>query len=131
MTPIQKLKWAVLARMALWAHLPAPAYPCDDVDEQYDEASNAADGIEDAKEEVRCGGVETGLKAEWDRNYESKSVAMQFPDGSWVGWTYWYGGGKHGDPSGIEWMDEAHDLDCSEKEVTIMERTFTRRAVEG
>lgn len=28
---------------------------------------------------------------------------MQAPDGTWVGWTYWYGGGKYAEPSAIPW----------------------------
>lgn len=131
MTPEQKLKWAILTRIEAWAKKAALPFPCDDVDERYDEASAADVGLGGAEEEVRCGEVETELKTEWNRNYESKAVAMQFPDRSWVGWTYWYGGGKHGDPASIEWMSEAYDLDCVEKEVTVTQRTFTLRTAEG
>ena len=76
--------------------------------------------------------METGLKCEWSRHYESKAVAMKFPDGSWVGWTYWYGGGKHGEPSSIEWMDDAYDVDCHEEEKMVVVQTFkAREAITG
>lgn len=64
--------------------------------------------------------AETDLPAEWDRNYESKSVAKQLYDGRWVGYTYWYGGGKHGSPEVIEWIDDAYYLDAEEVVTTVL-----------
>ena len=49
------------------------------------------------------------------------------PDGSWVGWTYWYGGGKHAEPEVMDWMGEAYPLDCVEEEKMVTVRTFTKR----
>ena len=49
------------------------------------------------------------------------------PDGSWVGWTYWYGGGKYGEPEAIDWMDDAYDLACTEEEKVVTVRTFTKQ----
>lgn len=125
MTPEQKLKWAILAKTATWDKTDAPPFPCENVDELYEKLEDE-DGHWDGKSEVRCGEVETGLKCDWSRHYESKSVAMQFPDGSWVGWTYWYGGGKHGEPEAIDWMEYAYDLDCQEEEKMVVVRTFSR-----
>lgn len=85
----------------------------------------------DLMEEFRSCGVETGLTAPYSRDtrhYESCSVASQMPDGSWVGWTHWYGGGKHSQPSAIPWMDEAYDLNCTEVPTVVMVQTFTRPA---
>lgn len=62
--------------------------------------------IIDEVSEFRCSGIDTDIKCEYSRHYESKSVAREI-DGKWVGWTYWYGGGKHGEPEVIDWMDEA------------------------
>lgn len=126
MTPEQKLKWAVLAKAAVWEKKPAPEYPCSNVDEPYD-ALVEADAHWDAKSEVRNGDVETGLGCEWSRHYESKAVAMKMPDGSWVGWTHWYGGGKHGEPESIDWMEHAYALDCREEEKTLIVRTFSKQ----
>jgi len=125
MKPEQKLKWAVLAKVAGWEKKPAPEYPCANVDELYD-ALVEAESHWDGKSEVRSGEVETGLPCDWSRHYESKAVAMKMPDGSWVGWTYWYGGGKHGEPEAIDWMEDAYDLDCREEEKTMIVRTFSK-----
>ncbi len=122
MTALQKLKWAILVRAAQLMDMPPPAYPCANADELY-EALVIAELHWDAKNEVRSSGVDTQLPHEWSRNYDSKAVAMAFPDGSWVGWTYWYGGGKHGDPDALAWMDTAYDVQCHERleQVTVRE----------
>jgi hypothetical protein len=81
----------------------------------------------DYMSDFRSGGVETNLPCAWNRNYESKSVACKLSDGSWVGWTYWYGGGKHGEPEAIDWMQDAYDLECTEEEKLVVVRTFKKR----
>ncbi len=73
----------------------------------------------DYMEDFRCSGAETNIEHEWDRNYESKSVAAELSDGSWVGWTYWFGGGKHGDPESIPWMEEAYMVNMVEEVRTV------------
>lgn len=80
----------------------------------------------DAISETRGGEVETGIPCQYSRHYEAKSVASKLPDGSWVGWTYWYGGGKHGEPEAIDWMEDAYDLSCVEEEKLVTVRTFTK-----
>ena len=124
MTPEQKLKWVILAKSAEWNNKPAPDYPCKNVDELYDLLTES-DEHWDARSEVRTSGTETGLECPSSRNYESKAVAMKLPDGSWVGWTYWHGGGKYGDPDGIEWMGEAYDVECHEEQKMVTVQTFT------
>lgn len=91
---------------------------CDieDADEHYDYLS-----------ELREGEVETDIACEWSRHYESKSVAAKAPNGQWIGWTYWYGGGKHGEPEGIDWVNKAYFLDVTEEEKLVTVRTFTKR----
>lgn len=96
----------------------------DNIDELYDECEDKQDVIY----EVREGDYETKLPCQSSRHYESKSVAAQAPDGSWVGWTYWYGGGKHGEPEAIDWMDEAYDLEVTEEEKLVVVRTFKKAA---
>lgn len=131
MTPLQKLRYAVLLKAASWGELALPdVVSSDNVDALWDELV-ASDGHWDARNEVRCAGEDTGFPVPWagqvSRNYESKGVAAQMPDGSWVGWTFWYGGGKHGRPEEIEWMEDAYDLDCVEQEVMVIQRTFTKK----
>lgn len=61
-----------------------------------------------------CYTNETEIDPEYSRHYESKSVAKQFGE-HWIGWTYWYGGGKHGEPSAVEWIDDAYFLNVKEE----------------
>jgi hypothetical protein len=81
--------------------------------------------IQDITYEFREGDVETNIAPEYSRHYESKSVAAKI-DGKWIGWTYWYGGGKHGEPDAIDWMEDAYFLDCKEEEKVVTVRTFTK-----
>jgi len=125
MTPEQKIKWAILLQAAVWAKEPAPEVTAENVDDLY-EALVEADNHWDARNEIRSSGVETNLPSEFSRHYESEAVAARMPDGSWVGWTYWYGGGKHGEPNAIDWMEDAYDLNCTEEEKMVVVRTFTK-----
>lgn len=128
MTPEQKIKYLMLAVSARWQKMPAPDYSAmtgDDIDAAY-EALVSEDRHWDAKSETREGEVETGLPADGGRHYEAKAVAARLPDGSWVGWTYYYGGGKHSDPDSIDWMDDAYDLSCTEEVKTMTVRTFSQ-----
>lgn len=79
------------------------------------------------KDEIRQGQYETEISAEYSRNYESKSVAMKMSDGSWLGWTYWYGGGKFGEPEAIDWMSSAYELNYKEEEKIMIVRTFKKK----
>src|SRR5439155_1354104 len=71
------------------------------VDTQYD-ILQELDANREYESEFRCGQVVTKLPSDFSRHYEAKEVAAKLSDGSWVGWTYWYGGGKHGDPGSID-----------------------------
>lgn len=127
-TPEQKIKFLILARGAEMEeedHLAYEEMSGEEINAAYD-ALVEADMHWDSVEEVRGGfDAETNLPCDWSRHYESKAVASQMPDGSWVGWTYWYGGGKHGEPGAIDWMNEAYDLDVSEEETVVTVRTFS------
>jgi hypothetical protein len=85
---------------------------CDDLREW------ACNECDDGMYEAREGEIETDVECDWSRHYESKSVAAEV-DGQWVGWTYWYGGGKHGER-------DAYLLDCEEEEVMTIQRTFKK-----
>lgn len=130
MTPQQKIKAVILKRAAEWAEAELPALTAENIDEEYDAADEGEleDYLQDARNEVRCGEVETGLPSQSSRHYEAKEVAAQTPDGAWVGWTYWYGGGKHGEPTAIDWIEDAYDLTCAEEEKLVTVRTFTKPA---
>ncbi|MFM2252019.1 MAG: hypothetical protein RJB68_356 [Pseudomonadota bacterium] len=126
MTPFQKLKHLVLLKQQAWESdfLKGVEITADNVDALYEENDQDYE-LQDSRNEVRCSGTETGLKAPYSRHYESDAVAAQYVDGSWVGWTYWYGGGKHSEPEAIYWMEDAYEVNCTEEEKVVVVRTFT------
>jgi hypothetical protein len=123
MTPEQKIKREILFEAGKDAFYKSYLTNCevtaDNVDELYYQfVENAPDCEQDLSEEFRCSGVSSNIKIhDFSRNYECESVARQLSDGSWVGWTYWYGGGKHGSPESIPWMDTAYHVSATEKTV--------------
>jgi hypothetical protein len=124
MTPKQKVKYLVLemsSELSELSKLSTPKVDASNIDALYD----ALDDTQDARSEVRGGQVETKLPCPYSRHYESKSVAAPTPFG-WVGWTYWYGGGKHGEPEAIDWMSDAYDVDVTEETKTVVVQTFTK-----
>jgi hypothetical protein len=120
MTPEQIIKYAILAEAL--DDVPADLTG-DQIDELYEENEDAC---EDVKYEIREGRYETNLPCQHSRHYESQSVAAQAPNGLWVGWTYWYGGGKHGEPEAIDWIEDAYLLDVKEEQKMVTVRTFTK-----
>lgn len=128
MTPEQKIKHLILLKHQGWnaATMQLPQVTAENVDELFEEWQGE-DGwdLQDAINEVRCSGIETSITAPHSRHYESESVAAQYIDGSWIGWTFWYGGGKHGEPESIDWMEDAYDLTCTEEQKVVTVRTFT------
>lgn len=80
----------------------------------------------DYEYEMRSGQLDTNISSPSSRHYESKSVAHKMSNGQWVGWTYWYGGGKHAEPESINWMNEAYFLDCVEEEKVVITRKFSK-----
>ena len=131
MTPEQKLKLAILFRAASWKEITLPTeVDVHNVDELYD-THNADCGLQDAIEAVRHDGFPTDLadSTPWFRgadDFEKESVAMKLADGTWVGWTRWYGGGKHAEPASIPWMEYSYNVICEEKQVTEVQRFFAK-----
>ena len=128
MTPTQKIKWLVLDKAAQRREEDPPPYPCDDVDDLFAAAEGSdeiCDALYDALGDVRASGEDTDIETKgWNRNYECKSIAAQLPDGSWVGWTYWYGGGKHDEPQNVPWMEDAYDVTMREEKRVV--RVFAK-----
>lgn len=127
MTPQQKIKHLILLKLE---QLDADFFCSKDINaDNIDEIYNIVDDehyLQDPIEEIRCGEVETTLDCPYSRYYESKSVAAQYVDGSWVGWVYWYGGGKHSEPQAVEWQDDAYAVNCVSEEKLVIVNTFTR-----
>ncbi|QYC52551.1 hypothetical protein [Salmonella phage SSBI34] len=86
------------------------------------------DSLWEVQYDFRSSGIVTNLLPEMSRHYESDQVARETPFG-WVSWTYWYGGGKHGNPEEIDWMEYAYYVNMTSKEVVRTEYSFTK--VEG
>jgi hypothetical protein len=130
MTPEQKLRAVILLKAFELAHdAPPERLAADNLQAEWDEFDERdPDNLQDARSEIRGGTAETGLPTPYSRHYESKSVAAQMPDGSWVGWTYWYGGGKHGEPGAVEWIEDAYALTMTEEVKTVTVQTFAKAA---
>ena len=88
------------------------------------------DFISEVKHETRSGDFETNITPPCLRNYEVKSVAKKLKhedfDG-YIGWNYYYGGGKHSNPEELEWVGEAYFLELVEqREIVTIERIFKK-----
>lgn len=92
----------------------------------YEEKEEECDWyFQDALSDVRCGGIETNIIPESSRHYETKAVATEI-FGQWVGWTYFYGGGKHGEPGSYDWAGNSYLLSVAKEEiVTVIKREFS------
>ena len=124
MNAVQKLKHLILIRhSAMNSDFALPELTAEHIDALYDEQH---DNLQDARNEVRGGKVNTGLHAPSSRNYEPYEVAAKAPDGSYIGWTYWTGGGKHSNPEEIDFVEYAYDLTVTEETKTVVVQTFTK-----
>ena len=132
MTPEQKLKHAVILKGIKLGSIAAPdeEITAEHIDQLFDDLGDNY-ALQDATNEIRGSGTETRLQCQWSRHYESKAVAARMPDGSWVGWTYWFGGGKHGEPEAVEWMEDAYEVECKEEEKLVVVKTFTVKTEGG
>lgn len=123
----QKVKWLILLRAFEWIGEEAPPICAENIEQLYADMSRKHPGeMQDSESEIREGDCKTELPTQFNRHYECDEVAACCPDGTWVGWTYWYGGGKHGSPEEIEWISEAYDVTCQEEEKMTIVRTFRR-----
>ena len=119
MTPTQKLKREIILKCRSWSGDAASGEFVPITDENVEALYNAAGDdfpncFYDAREEIRGGGERSGIsKPNYSRHYESDEVALRCCDETWIGWTYWHGGGKHGEPSAVPWMEEAYDVVCT------------------
>lgn len=119
-TAQQLIKYSILHQFLGRGEAPSEI---QEVEKAYDELLDE-DYKNDYESEFRCqSAVETNIEPPYSRHYESKSKAIEVL-GMWVGWTYWYGGGKHGDPCSMPWMEDAYLLNCEETEQTVIVRLF-------
>lgn len=100
----------------------------EELDDLWDRTCDSNDDdMYDEMYQFRSDGEETNLPAPSSRHYEADQVACQTPFG-WVSWTYWYGGGKHGNPEEIDWIEDAFYVDCFEEEKLVVVREFRKVA---
>lgn len=100
----------------------------EELDDLWDRTCDSNDDdMYDEMYQFRSDGEETNLPAPSSRHYEADQVACQTPFG-WVSWTYWYGGGKHGNPEEIDWIEDAFYVDCFEEEKLVIVREFRKVA---
>jgi len=103
----------------------------DGVDAAYEQAEEYTGSFEDTEiidevSDFRCSGQETNLTCkEYSRHYESERVAAKLNDGTYVSWVYWTGGGKHGEPEAMGWMEDAFFVDCEEKQQMVTTYNFS------
>jgi hypothetical protein len=132
MSPEQKIKREILLIAVME----------DDIDWNQDDDIMDIDGdeIDDAYEDIlvdkqlhwefehdfRDSGEATDLPTNYSRHYECYEMARKMCDGTWVGWTYWYGGGKHGEPGDISWMEDAYEVSVTEEERLVVVKTFEK-----
>ena len=125
MTAEQKVKALILMRYRQWGNT-VPELTKETIDATWQKLQEM-DNVRDAMNDIRSGSDITGLPdRQWSRNYESDEVGAKLPDGSWVGWTHWHGGGKHGEPEAIDWISDAYDITCTEEQKMVTVRSFSK-----
>jgi hypothetical protein len=133
MTATQKLKYLILierieldARDNFDTPFPTPDYPCYNIDELYklSEEEDPHGTHQDALGEIRGGTYKTAIDTSPTRDYEADAVAAILPDGTAIGWTYFHGGGRHGRPGDMPWVEHAYDLKYKPEVIEII--TFYR-----
>lgn len=128
MSAPDKAMWLIMANVATWNNIQLP-YPLYNVNEVWGRLKEEyPDDLQDATEEVRTSGeVANGIEEAYDRHYEIDMVAHQLPDKTWICHEYWHGGGKHGCPESVPWIDDAFDIECvKEEKVVEVKRVFLR-----
>lgn len=139
-TPIHAIKAAILKTLAGWdsvtsarpdLKLLATAVETASADEieaaYWVVESELPDALQDATAEVRCSGTETNLESPTgSRHFDYKEVAILTPNGRWVGFTFWSGGGKHASPEEVEWMGFAYWVDAKPGHVISIRNEYSR-----
>ena len=130
MTAVQKLKREIL--LSAIDMFPDQGFDFSDVEITEENVNDLfmefenGDQSSECMNEFRSNGIDTGLSCDYSRHYVSKAVAVKTVDGSWVGWTYLFGGGKYSDPSAVEWMKDAYDVAVDEQEKLVVVREFRK-----
>lgn len=86
------------------------------------------DYIRDIVSDFRESGEEIDNKVEQDRYYCYQDVAKKITGSEdlYLGWTYYFGGGKHAQPDQVEWMEDCYLLTCREVEETRIIKIYEK-----
>ncbi len=119
LTPTQRLKWALLHNCGYAVEDTSP----EGIEARFVESANGPLDVNEARWE----GVDTNLYMpdHVERHYECDQKALQCPDGQWVGYPLYYGGGKHSCPEEIPWLSRAYIVECREEMRLV--QTFTAK----
>jgi hypothetical protein len=128
MNASQKLKHMILLMDHALSGKTPPDINADNIDALYDELNDGGWGLQEARMELRHGDYKTDIDSPHSRHYEPHEVAAKAPDGSYIGWTYWTGGGKHSNPEEIDFVEDAYDVNVTEEQKMITVRTFSKAA---
>lgn len=82
----------------------------------------------DAQQDIMEGEWQTNIEPEFSRHCETESVAVKDNYGNYIGFTRYFGGGKHFEES--SWYDQSiadsYYLTCQEKKVFAVQRTWAK-----
>lgn len=129
LTAAQKAKYLVLVTLSRWKKAELPVLETgEQLDELYaTEEANDDGRFQDARNDTRNGVEAAEISAPSSRNYEVDAHVGELPDGTWVGWWHYYGGGKHSDPdNAIDWIAHAFDVTHKAEVITTTKHTFTK-----
>ena len=115
MTPEQKIKRHILQEIAKVDESIPGIIDGENLDELWEIHIEDSDSKCDFVNEFRESGEDTNLDPPYSRHYESRQVARQLDDGTWVAWTYWYGGGKHACPEDVDWIRGAFEVEVRQE----------------
>ena len=97
-------------------------------EEMIDELWDNCD-LDDELYEFRESGVDAafveGVMQPISRHYEIDVVYRRLVCGSFVGWFYYHGGGKHSEPEAYDWLSTSFNLNVV-SERKIVEYTFAK-----
>lgn len=83
------------------------------------------DDFQEILYEIRDEGFEVNLSTKtYSRHYEVDCYVLEI-EGKWIAYDYYYGGGKHGEPEEFDWLSTCRYVNCEERVVTKVERTFS------
>ena len=87
-----------------------------------------SDIVREVIHEFRESGEEIDDKVQQDRYYCYQDVARKITgsDELYLGWTYYFGGGKHAQPAEVEWMEDCYLLKCRKVEETRIVKVYEK-----